>query len=111
MDKSGEPKLQVTVSDDGEVLSLSGQLTFDNAHDGYRDFSRLSTGEVVRIDCSGLAHADSTALALLLTGAGLAREKERVLQIEGLNPRLQSLARVYGVEPLLGLKPADSRQD
>lgn len=93
------------------MLLLSGRLTFANAHETYREFAQLLQGPIERIDCSGLAHADSTALALLLTGTGLAQAKKRTLQIDGLNPRLQSLARVYGVESLLGLTPAGAEDN
>lgn len=98
----------VSLSDDGRVLSLTGELTFANAHDYYRDLSRLLQEGVEQIDCSGLSHADSTALSLLLGGAGAARERQQALQITGLSSRLQSLAQVYGIEELLGLEvPSD----
>ena len=111
MEESDQVGMQATVNDGGKVLLLSGRLTFANAHEAYREFTRLLQEPIERVDCSGLEHADSTALALLLTGAGLVREKKRMLQIEGLNPRLHSLARVYGVESLLGLVPAGSKDN
>jgi len=77
----------------------------DDSNPCTTDSCEVSTDTCIneQIDCSELKHADSTALALLLGGAGTARESKRSVQITGLSSRLQSLAQVYGVEELLGL--------
>ena len=113
MSKPETIQTAVLLNEDSSVLSLSGRLTFGNARQAYRELTRLMCDGVARIDCSGLEHADSTALALwaalLLTALASVSEPERRPHIEGLNPRLQSLARVYGVSDLLG-SPEQSPQ-
>ena len=109
MSKPETIQTAVLLNEDSSVLSLSGRLTFGNARQAYRELTRLMCDGVARIDCSGLEHADSTALALLLPALASVSEPERRPHIEGLNPRLQSLARVYGVSDLLG-SPEQSPQ-
>lgn len=89
------------LSEDGKVLVLAGTVHFDNASAVYRQLQDNLADTVEEVDCSGMEHADSTALALLLVALGELRERNRALRITGMNKRLQSLAEVYGVDDLL----------
>ncbi|MCC6196848.1 MAG: STAS domain-containing protein [Burkholderiales bacterium] len=54
------------------------------------------------VDLSGLAHADSAALAVLLALRRRASaERNAALRFVGVPPMLDSLARVYGIEALI----------
>lgn len=58
--------------------------------------------EPVTIDASPLAEFDSTALAVLLEVRRQARGWGRSFSVLNLAPALRTLARVYGVDKLLG---------
>lgn len=55
------------------------------------------------IDASALREFDSSALALLLQAARLARSAGRGFEVQGAPPKLVQLAQLYGVAELLGL--------
>lgn len=59
------------------------------------------------IDASALQQFDSAALAVLLACRRTALERGQALQVVGLSTRLQALARLYGVQALIGM-PQDS---
>lgn len=52
-------------------------------------------------NASAVESFDSAGLALLLSCRRHALQHSQILQVESLPPRLQSLAQVYGVLPLL----------
>ncbi len=58
------------------------------------------------LDASDLHTLDSSALALLLECSRQAAAAGRRLRVVGAPPKLVQLARLYGVDPLLGLAPA-----
>ena len=63
------------------------------------------TGEI-QLDASGLRRLDSSCVAALI---GLQREwaaRDQSMIVFGAPAGLESLIRVYGVETLLGLRPA-----
>jgi len=93
----------VTLSADGKTLFLAGQLSFANAKKVHHEFCGLMNRGVEQIDCCRLEHADSTALALLLTAAGMTDSEQRELKIHGLSSHLVSLADVYGIDELLNI--------
>lgn len=59
----------------------------------------------VEIDASALAVFDSSALAVLLACRRTALEARKSLVVHGLPAGLQSMAALYGVQPLL--QPVD----
>ena len=60
------------------------------------------------IDLSAMAHSDSAAVAVLLAALRHAQQAGRSLRFVGAPPSLQSLAKLYGVEGLMGPAAAAS---
>lgn len=85
-------------------LALRGDLDFDSAviahQAGLAFFSRSSTREWT-IDCSGLAHANSAALAVLLDWLGAMHRAGGALRYEGLPERVRAIAEISEVDGLL----------
>jgi phospholipid transport system transporter-binding protein len=88
-----------TVSDAG--WHFAGGLTLDGAASIFAASkeTRLPANGVV--DFSGLLHADSAALAIIIALKRRAATEGRALSATGLPASLRSLAVVYGVENLL----------
>jgi len=87
----------------GERWTYAGTLTFENA-EGVLDAARalpLPTRGIV--DLSGLAHVDSAALAVLLALKRRAQGEGARLDYAAVPDTLVSLARVYGVDALVGI--------
>jgi phospholipid transport system transporter-binding protein len=82
----------------GDRWKFAGTLTFDDAMDVLDAASRLPLPASGAIDMSGLTHADSAALAVLLAlrRRGVA-EGKRVAFV-AMPPALASLAHVYGID-------------
>lgn len=80
---------------------FEGALTLDNAADVLQASRALAWPAAGRIDLSGIARADSAALAVVIAVRRRAAAAGRRVAIEGLPQSLQSLAVVYGVESLL----------
>ena len=80
---------------------FEGALTLDNAADVLQASRALAWPAAGRIDMSGIAQADSAALAVVIAIRRRATEEGRLVAIDGLPQSLQSLAVVYGVESLL----------
>ena len=81
--------------------AFSGALTLDDAADVLEGSRSLALPETGVVDMSGLAQADSAALAIVIALKRRAAAEGRTLAIEGLPQSLHSLAVVYGVEDLL----------
>jgi phospholipid transport system transporter-binding protein len=60
----------------------------------------------VRVDASALQSFDTSAVALLMHASRLARAAGRGFEVVGAPPKLEQLARLYGVEDLLSLSSA-----
>jgi phospholipid transport system transporter-binding protein len=84
-------------------FSLPAHLTHAQANACVRDFeSHVRAGESLwTIEAASLQRFDSSALAVLLSCRRLALEQGQTLRVVGLSPRLQALARLYGVQELL----------
>ena len=67
----------------------------------------LRAGAEPVIDASGLQTLDTAAIAVLLQCERLVAESGRQLRINGMPPKLAELARLYGVEALLGADSAE----
>lgn len=91
---------------EGGVYTVSGQLTLDTvaraADQELVTFSK--SGDSCTIDLSGVNHADSSGLALLITWAREADKNQCKLQFRGLSGKLLSLAKVTGVDRVLNLQ-------
>jgi len=62
---------------------------------------RSAAGAVVRISAAELQQFDSSVLSLLLSAARLCSDEGVRLSLQQVPPKLQELARVYGVAELL----------
>lgn len=82
-------------------MQLPPTLTLDQAAAAWRALP--ADGSAVLIDATALREFDSAALALLLQAARLARAAGRGLEVRGAPLKLRQLARLYGVDELLGL--------
>jgi phospholipid transport system transporter-binding protein len=93
------PTGEFTASDRG--WQFAGSLVFDDAAGVLEASRELALPESGIVDMSGLTHADSAALAVVIALKRRAVAEGRKLAIEGLPSSLHSLAVVYGVEDLL----------
>jgi phospholipid transport system transporter-binding protein len=97
----GEPAAQGAFVVDGDRWRFDGVLTFDDAERVLELSEALPLPPSGVVDLSGLAHADSAALAVLLALRRRAAFEKRHLTFPALPPMLDSLARVYGIEDLI----------
>lgn len=100
---AGESRSGFAPSDDGARWTYAGTLTFENA-EGVLEAAHalpLPTGGVA--DLAGLAHADSAALAVLLALRRRADVEGAKLVFASVPDTVVSLARVYGVDALVGI--------
>jgi phospholipid transport system transporter-binding protein len=86
---------------DGDRWAFRGVLTFDDATSVLAAADLLPLPASGVVDLSGLAHADSAALAVLLALRRRAAAEERSIAFAAFPPMLDSLARVYGIEDIL----------
>jgi len=63
--------------------------------------SRIAAG-ATGVDCAPLTQFDSSALAVLLAWQRAAQARGQTLDVVNLPAALASLARAYGIDPLLG---------
>jgi len=84
----------------GDRWQFAGTLTFDDAAVILAAADALPLPASGVIDLSGLAHADSAALAVLLALRRRAAAEGRAIAFAGMPPIVESLARVYGIEDL-----------
>ena len=85
--------------------SLPERLTMQEASaslESLRQALQADGSPVWRIDASAVAHLDSAAIAVLLECHRLATASKRGLEVVGAPPRLLALARLYGVDGLIG---------
>jgi phospholipid transport system transporter-binding protein len=80
---------------------FAGALTLDDAADVLQASQALPLPVNGVVDFSGLMHADSAALAIMIALKRRATAEGRTLTLAGLPASLRSLAVVYGVDNLL----------
>jgi phospholipid transport system transporter-binding protein len=85
----------------GERWTFTGTLTFDDAAAVFEASQGLRLPAAGVVDLAGLAHADSTALAVMLALKRRAAVEGVALRFAAIPPGLHALAQVYGVEELL----------
>jgi len=84
------------------TLHLPERLTHLEASACLAQLTRdLPTAGSVALDASALTQFDSSALAVLLACQRAAQARGCALQVLGLPPKAQQLAKVYGVAPWL----------
>jgi phospholipid transport system transporter-binding protein len=85
-------------------LAARGPLTFATARaareQGLRTLA-AATAHTLEVDCSGVTHADSAGLAVLLDWLGALRRAGRALRYTHLPAGLIALGRISEVEELL----------
>ena len=97
------------------MMVLPSSLTHREAPDAVRMLSQVLQHEVERdkagdrqglsIDASALAQFDSSALAVLLECRRLAAAAGRRIELRHAPPKLGQLARLYGLDEILGMVP------
>ena len=96
---NGRMRLPPTLTLDTAAAALRGlQADADAAGGG-----GAAADNTLAIDASALERFDSAALALLLQARRLAQAGGRAFAVHGAPPALVQLARLYGVQQLLGL--------
>ncbi len=102
------------------MLVLPASLTHREAPDAVRMLAQTIRSEAagarsgaapVAIDASALRQFDSSALAVLLECRRLAAATGRVLELRHAPPKLRQLARLYGLDDLLGVAAPTIDQD
>lgn len=88
----------------GNTLAVEGPMTVANARALLAE-GRPGAGAWV-VDLSGVSHADSSALAVLLDWLRTSRKAGGSLKFVALPESLQSLARLYGIDTLLSAEIA-----
>lgn len=89
------------------MLMLPSVLTHEQVGATLRLFhqtlDQAGSGEaaMLTVDGSSLEQFDSSALAVLLECQRVARSRGRAFAVQSLPPKLQDLARLYGVDRLL----------
>jgi phospholipid transport system transporter-binding protein len=84
------------------TLHLPARLTHQEASACLAQLTRdLPAAGYVALDASALTQFDSSALAVLLACQRAAQARGCALQVLGLPPKAQQLAKVYGVAPWL----------
>ena len=92
------------------TIALPATVTFDEASAVLRTIEGAARDakEALRIDASALSTLDTGALALLLQARRLAAARGLGFELTGAPEQLTALARLYGVESLLGMPAAAS---
>ena len=91
---------------DGE-LRLAGVLDYQTGpalREKGRALIRSSSGDPLRVDCSGVERSSSVGLSLLLAFTRDAMAMGRGIQVAGLSEDMQELAKVSGLTDILALE-------
>lgn len=91
------------LAEDGRRWVYRGGLTFEDASRVLAESQALPLPKSGLVDLAGLRVADSAALAVLTTLKRRASAEHHKLRFEGLPPGLVALARVYGIEDVIGI--------
>ncbi|MBL8445924.1 MAG: STAS domain-containing protein [Zoogloeaceae bacterium] len=88
----------------GNTVEVTGEMNAGSAG-GLVEAGRPGAGDWV-VDLTGVTHADSAAVAVLLDWLRASRAAGGRLTFLGVPASLLSLARLYGVDEFLSLEPA-----
>ncbi|PIT40615.1 STAS domain-containing protein [Snodgrassella alvi] len=93
--------MQTTVQ--GKTLMIHDKVTMSTVvENDYKQFSDcIRSGEIEKVDVSGVTEADSACVALLVAAKRLAHRQKFMLHIAGVPAGLITLMALYGVEESL----------
>jgi phospholipid transport system transporter-binding protein len=87
---------------EGARMALSGPVTLANVAAVLEEGRRHLEDGVESVDLAGVTEMDSALLALLLAWLREAKSRSRSLTLANPPPALSTIARLYGVDTLLG---------
>jgi phospholipid transport system transporter-binding protein len=87
---------------EGASMTLSGPVTLANVAAVLEEGRRHLEDGVESVDLAGVTEMDSALLALLLAWMREAKSRERSLTLANPPQALSTIARLYGVDTLLG---------
>lgn len=86
------------------ALCVQGEISYLNAAQAVREAPQAMTGQsTTELDLQGLQRADSATLAVLIAWSAHALAQGTRLHYKNTPPGLLNLARLCGVEQMLGL--------
>ena len=95
------------------TIALPARLTIGEASATLAQLQQalaaVPTGTAPVVDASALQALDTSAVAVLLECRRAAQARGTPLSVQGAPAKLADLARLYGVDGLLGLQPAAAR--
>lgn len=94
---------EFVAADGGARWTYAGALTFANAEAVLESTGSLPLPSSGVADLSGLEHADSAALAVLLALKRRAAAEGTMLAFASVPDSIVSLARVYGIDTIVGV--------
>lgn len=94
---------EFVAADGGARWTYAGALTFANAEAVLDSTGSLPLPSSGVADLSGLEHADSAALAVLLALRRRAAAEGQTLAFASVPDSIVSLARVYGIDTIVGV--------
>lgn len=94
---------EFVAADGGARWTYAGALTFANAEAVLDSTGSLPLPSSGVADLSGLEHADSAALAVLLALKRRAAAEGAMLAFASVPDSIVSLARVYGIDTIVGV--------
>lgn len=90
----------------GEVLQLTGDLTFAEPQASDQWLERLPTSKEYQIDLSGIGNIDSTAVVVLIRLQRRAEVNDAKVIFVNVPERLQRLLKFYSLSDSINLAPA-----
>jgi phospholipid transport system transporter-binding protein len=104
--RSSPAAFELVTAGEAGHFRLAGVLGFRTARAVLERGTAVFAGaQSLMVDLSGVTHADSAGLAVLLTWVGRARRDGRAISYTALPAQLLRIARVCGVDGLLGDTP------
>ena len=97
--------LEIIVSkrDESSIVRLRGRLNVDSSpalRDQLLAMLQAPSPEAVIVDFSDVSYVDSSGVATLIEGLGVARMRQTTLCLQGLEGRLLHLFQVIGISAL-----------
>jgi phospholipid transport system transporter-binding protein len=103
------PQFELAPAGAAGQFRLTGVLSFETAAAVLaRGIAAFDSERALALDLSGVTHADSAGLAVLLTWIERARRDRRSLAYTGVPAQLLQIARLCAVEPMLGAASASA---